>query len=142
MSYLAQEAARVADMDDDRDHGDYDPTEVLVRVHDTWHESFQVPKLAPPAPKTECGMQQLEAIKQMAKQTCIAKVISDRSNQFKALSCWKDSDEAFKRLVSRSAGLPVDVVSKLDRDLTEAEKVAIRAAVKRLSEKAAALAFL
>lgn len=58
---------------------------------------------------------------------------------FRDFAAWHNTPEPFRRLVARSAGLAADVVQKLDRDLTEMEKAAIRAAASRLKERADAL---
>lgn len=57
----------------------------------------------------------------------------------KTCGCWRETPEPFRKLVARSAGLPLDVADKFDRDLTETEKAMIRAAAGRLKERADAL---
>jgi hypothetical protein len=57
----------------------------------------------------------------------------------KASSGWRDAPEPFRKLIARSAGLPLGVVAKMDRDLSETEKSMIRNAAARLKERADAL---
>jgi hypothetical protein len=60
----------------------------------------------------------------------------------KTCGCWRETPEPFRKLLARSAGLSLDVVSKFDRDLTETEKTMIRSAAARLKERADALVAL
>jgi hypothetical protein len=119
----------------DRDPGDYDSTEVSQSVPDVWHPSFT--KAEPPAlPEiTDTGRQHLQA----ALSMCQRQGPKSARPEVKPLTCWKETPEPFRRLVARSAGLPLDVVHKIDRELSETEKAMIRAAAARLKERADAL---
>lgn len=52
---------------------------------------------------------------------------------------WADLPGPFKALMARAAGLPEAVREKVDRDLSEAEKAALRAAADRLHGLAGAV---
>lgn len=120
----------------DADSGDYDPTEVSSHVINAWHPSH-VPSAIPQLPtgRTAIGCNAL----------CTAKLLITPRRHTKAprtaQSCggWRDTPESFRRLVARSAGLELAVVDKLDRELSEAEKAAIRLAARRLRDRADAL---
>lgn len=120
----------------DSDRGDYDPTEVSNVVSNAWHPSFLSAKPEALPRKTPIGCAALSAAKSLITPREAAK-----KAQGTARSCrgWRDTPEAFRRLIARSAGLPLDVVAKLDRDLTETEKAMIRNAAARLKERADAL---
>lgn len=45
---------------------------------------------------------------------------------------WRATPELYRRIIVRCAGLPADVVGKIDRDLTESEKALLRAAIRDL----------
>jgi hypothetical protein len=84
--------------------------------------------------------QSIESALAILKERRAASSTSEAARKTSGLSsCWRETPESFRKLIVRSAGLPADVVGKLDRDLTETEKAMIRAAAKRLKERADAL---
>lgn len=111
----------------DRDHGDYDSTEVISKPVDVWHPSHakaEVPHLA--CEKTEAGRAYLNDIKGL----CAAAATVKRTTRKPVmLTCWKDTPQLYRRMVVAAAGLSAEVVNKIDRDLSESEKVMIRSAV-------------
>ncbi|MGZ5819588.1 MAG: hypothetical protein ACXWJD_12685 [Burkholderiaceae bacterium] len=58
------------------------------------------------------------------------------------MPCWHDVPELYRNLIARAAGLSPKVVKKVDRDLTEQEKVMLRSAARDLSEVAGRLVSL
>jgi hypothetical protein len=120
----------------DRDPGEFDSTEVDIRQLDKWHPSH-LPAQLPAADfsPTESGRKYLKDL--LDKTAPVAKKTHSKPSGL--TSCWKDTPEPFRKLVARAAGLDASVVAKADRDLTEAEKAAIRGAAKRLKERADAL---
>ena len=123
----------------DRDPGEYDPTEVHnLTATDVYHPSFEPASPAVLPSPTDEGREKLRQILDLAR---LAEKLDRRQaeKRVRISTGWRDTPEAFRRLVARSAALPDDVVGKLDRDLSEAEKVAIRAAAKRLRDRADAL---
>jgi alpha-ketoglutarate-dependent taurine dioxygenase len=120
----------------DRDPGDLDPAEAH-QVVDAWHPShlpaiLQRQAGGPTPTGKHFSAQLLETVKAAEVAKTAAKPSIPKTS-------WADTPDAFKRLVARSAGLGVDVVSKNDRDLTEFEKNCIRAAAGRLKARADAL---
>lgn len=103
-----------------------------------WHRSHlpaEIP-VYPPMADRVTGKQYLEQIRETLKKT---PVTVTGLRKAKNPHSWHDTPEPFRKLVSRAAGLPLDVVAKLDRDLSEAEKAAIRDAARRLKERADSL---
>lgn len=98
-----------------------------------WHASHLPAQLPPPPTVTDrgAGKQALEAIKSQLRKPVT--VTETRTPKFFS---WTNTPEAFRRLVAKAAVLPEAVVHKLDRDLTELEKAAIREAARRLRERA------
>jgi hypothetical protein len=125
--------------DDDRDvdpfDADYDPTEVKPAALDRDDISFrpgQPAVLPPPHPETRERCRQALAILAATQRRAAPPVGTAR----KPSSSWHAVPEAFRKLVARAAGLPAEVVGKLDRELTEQEKAKIRAAAHRLHDRA------
>lgn len=121
----------------DRDPGEIEGYEPPANV---WHPSHQ---LAKPGEfqlgsRTEIGCTALRAI--------MAQIHPPREQHATPRPAvrgvgqgWRNTPEPFRRLVARAAGLAEDVVAKVDRELTESEKAAIRAAAGRLKERAEGL---
>ncbi len=100
-----------------------------------WHASHlpaQLPVL-PSVTDKKAGNRALECLRGQLRRPVPA---PERQPVFFS---WSNTPEAFRRLVARAALLPADVVDKLDRDLSEPEKAAIREAARRLRERADAL---
>ncbi len=100
-----------------------------------WHQSHQpavIPALSPVTDR-EAGNRALQALKGQLRRPVSA------PERQPAYFSWSNTPEAFRRLVARAALLGPEVVDKLDRDLSESEKAAIREAARRLRERADAL---
>lgn len=98
----------------------------------TWHQSHlpaQLPAL-PSVTDKQAGNRALEVLRGQLRRPVRA---AERAPVFFS---WSNTPEAFRRLVARAALLSEDVVHKLDRDLSEPEKAAIREAARRLRERA------
>jgi hypothetical protein len=116
--------------DTERDLGDFDASEVAVPTPSVWHSSYAPASLPPPpAPATPVGREHLQTVKSICRKP---KPPQEGRVAFKSRTSWSDTPEGFKRLLARSAGLDAAVCDKHDRDLTEIEKAAIRAAAGRL----------
>jgi hypothetical protein len=120
---------------EDRDPGDYDHTEVQTKPRDVWHPSH-LPAAVPPVARgpSEEG--------RLALRACLSLVTRPGPAAHRApcrISSWCDTPEPFRKLIARAAQLDGAVVAKADRELTETEKAAIRAAAQRLKERADAL---
>lgn len=100
-----------------------------------WHRSHlpaEIP-VYPPMADRLTGQQYLQQIRETLNKN---PVTVTGLRQAKNLSSWHSTPEPFRKLVARAAGLPVDVSDKLDKDLSESEKTAIRDAARRLKERA------
>lgn len=115
----------------DRDSGDYDSTEVISRPVDIRHMSH-APANLPPAPcgKTPLGMEYLQSLRQRS----VSPVVATPARRPVNLTCWKDTPQLYRRMLATAAGLSADVVNKIDRDLTETEKVMLRSAATDLRD--------
>jgi|SRR5271165_2721088 len=124
----------------DRDTGDRDPGDGIVDTIDfprnAWHPSHAPAVIAKVAPSTPTGRAALAALKE---EIFHADASKSTQGTRRGHTGWHATPEPFRRLVARSAGLGDDTICKFDRDLTEAEKAAIRAAAGRLKERAEAL---
>lgn len=101
-----------------------------------WHPSHlpaAIPQL-PPVTDRQAGLEALQAIKSQLR-----KPVTVTERKFPKFDSWSATPEAFRRMVARAALLSPEVADKLDRDLTEQEKAAIREAARRLKERADAL---
>jgi hypothetical protein len=58
------------------------------------------------------------------------------------MPCWHDVPDLYRKMIAHAAGLQREVVDKLDRDLTEQEKAALRIAARTLTEVAGRLVSL
>lgn len=115
----------------DRDHGDYDSTEVISRPVDIRHMSHSPANMPPPpAQKTSVGIEYLKSLKERATVPVAARSLRRPVN----LTCWKDTPQLYRRMLATAAGLSADVVNKNDRDLTETEKVMLRSAATDLRD--------
>lgn len=121
--------ARPASLDaGDRDHGDYDSTEVISKPVNVWHNSFLPAKKQVALTRaTEQGKRESERALQAARDMCAKAKSTSRKPVM--LTCWKDTPQLYRRMVVAAAGLSADVANKIDRDLSETEKVMIRSAV-------------
>jgi hypothetical protein len=118
--------------------GDECPTEVRRDVPRVWHNS-QAPAVMPAASVGPCesGRAELARIKAMAGP------VPKREGRAPVhVPSWRDTPELFRRMVAHAAGLDRDVVAKLDRDLSEAEKAKLRQAARELRDASAALVAL
>ncbi|MES2027370.1 MAG: hypothetical protein V4448_17625 [Pseudomonadota bacterium] len=116
----------------DFDAGDHCSTEVIKKPLNVWHPSFKGGQLPPlPSGKTSVGVEYLAQIKAQSAKTNPVKRDLRRPVM---LTCWKDTPQLYRRMVVAAAGLSADVVNKIDRDLSETEKVMIRAAVTDLRD--------
>lgn len=109
-----------------RDGGDHDVTEVLPVIPNVWHPSFG--KAAIPKNEggdLELGRRYLEQLKEATRPGNKARAARPLVN----LTCWRDTPQLYRRMVVAAAGLPPEVVNKIDRDLSESEKVRMRAAI-------------
>lgn len=121
----------------DRDPGEIEGYEPPANV---WHPSHQManPSNFQLGSCTEAGRAALAAIKSQIHPPR-EQHATPRPAVRGVGSSWRNAPEAFRRLVARAAGLSLDVVAKVDRELTESEKAAIRAAAARLKERAEGL---
>lgn len=46
------------------------------------------------------------------------------------ITCWHNTPALYRKHIAHMAGLPAEVVGKMDRDLTEREKAMLRAAIR------------
>lgn len=110
----------------ERDHGDFDPSEVPHQIPQVWHQSFLPAKITAELGKvTPEGRAHLSRALQMVRK-CGTAARSSRKPVH--LTCWKDTPQLYRRMVVAAAGLSADVVEKKDRDLSETEKVMLRSA--------------
>ena len=110
----------------DRDPGD---GEHAGHTHhlDAWHQSMapaRVPDLSDWHP-TEAGRRTLAELRAQTRRDDAAR--ADR-RQAVPVASWPALPELYRRMVARAAGLGVEVVDRIDRDLTEREKVMLRSA--------------
>lgn len=129
-----------ADLERDPFDRDDDPTEVPHVVVNQWHESQR--QAVPPSFTTipaEVIRQRLAEAKAAIKPAVVPQHVK-RAMQLRG--CWHDVPAGLRKTIARAAGLPSDVVDKLDRDLTESEKCHIRTAAKRLRDIAEGLTHL
>lgn len=124
-------------LENESDPGDMDPGEVVAVPAQIWHASHLPAAVLPPAAHPTPTGKHFSA--QLLETVKAAKASKTLHKRLIFPSCWSDTPESFKRLIARSAGLPDDVVTKSDRELSEPEKNAIRAAARRLVTRAAAL---
>lgn len=113
----------------DRDPGDYDPTEVQPRVVDAWHPSHR--PAAPPVidiRPTDAGRQVLQELLTTCRSTDKPTPISYPSRK----SSWYATPAGLRRLLAKAARLDESVANKMDIQLTESEKAALRGAALRL----------
>lgn len=115
----------------DFDAGDHCSTEVVKKPLNVWHPSFlPVEKQVGLTRVTEQGKRESERALQMARDMCAAAKTTARATRKPVmLTCWKDTPQLYRRMVVAAAGLSADVANKIDRDLSETEKVMIRSAV-------------
>lgn len=110
---------------------DYDPAEVprVVPVRDDL--SFRFARLSglPTIDPVEARKKMAEVKKLIRCQPKAEPDVAARQT-LAAIRCWHDTPELYRRMVARAAGLPGDVVGKIDRDLSEREKELIRSAVR------------
>lgn len=100
-----------------------------------WHPSHvpaEIP-VYPPMSDRLTGQQYLQQIRETLNKN---PVTVTGLRQAKNPHSWHSTPEPFRKLVTRAAGLPLDVSDKLDKDLSESEKTAIRDAARRLKERA------
>lgn len=110
----------------DRDIGDLDASEVVTRPVDIRHLSHAAASLPPPpTSKTPLGLKYLESLRQRSASPVDAKPTRRPVN----ITCWKDTPQLYRRMVVAAAGLSADVANKIDRDLSETEKVMLRSAI-------------
>ncbi|SFU99545.1 hypothetical protein [Pseudoduganella namucuonensis] len=112
-------------IDADRDLGDFCPTEARYIVPDVYHPSHAPAELPAPAPKTEAGLRALAALR---ASVCVERREAERRAAAPAAS-WSALPELYRRMLVRAAGLPPEVVTAANRDLTERDKVMLRSAV-------------
>lgn len=110
----------------DYDAGDHCSTEVIKKPLNVWHPSFKGGQLPPlPCGKTSVGLEYLKSLRSVAS----APKMPQAHRKPVMLTCWKDTPQLYRRMVVAAAGLSAEVVNKIDRDLSESEKVMIRSAV-------------
>lgn len=126
-------------MSDDFDPGDDCPTEVRRPVPHLWHESMK-PASVPELPKgiTEVGQRALAAL----RACTAANPAPPRRAAVVAGPAWRDMPHLYRRMVVAAAGVGADVVDKIDRDLTEREKIMMRSAIGDMREWLATVAAL
>lgn len=137
--------ARISDDDLlDRDDGDLDggdqcPTEAENKVLDKWHPSFSPAKITT---GVHCVTPEIER-KYVDEALQILSKKREKKEELRKpvnLASWSQTPELYRRMIARVAGLSIDVVKKIDRDLTESEKVMLRAASSDLREWSSRLA--
>lgn len=127
---LAEMAALQGDRDvGDRDLGDYDSTEVDTTVPNVWHPSHQLKKPEACASKpTEAGRQALEQVRSLIQRHQAPPEPPKPSRK----SSWYATPLGLRRLIAKAANLDGSVADKMDIQLTESEKAALRGAALRL----------
>ena len=113
---------------------DYDRTEVSFSIVDQNHESFR-PAVIPTVPvinveQARCKLAQAKALIKCEKPA----IKDDSRKQLIGITCWHNTPELYRRMVTHAAGLERSVVEKLDRDLTESEKVMLRSAISEMRQ--------
>ncbi|WP_151446748.1 hypothetical protein [Lacisediminimonas profundi] len=134
---LKQRISEMHDRDPGELHqGDADPSDVSTLPARTWHPSWLDAK-PPEIPEITCRDHGRSVLAKTLEEMRKPPVRIGRIP--KNLNCWHDTPEPFRKLICRAASLDIAVISKLDRDLTELEKAAIRGAAQRLRDRAEAL---
>lgn len=93
---------------------------------DVWHESHKPAVLPALPPVTETGRRALAALLAQARTDDRA---AARRSPAAPSAAWRDVPQLYRRMIVAAAGVAPEVVEKIDRDLTEREKVMIRSAV-------------
>lgn len=97
--------------------------------------------------RSPAGAAVLQALRQNLQGDALVNSVSGKIRRsapehLANLFCWRDTPELYRKLICRAAGVPLEVADKRDRDLSEREKVMLRAAVRDLREYCAGLGAL
>lgn len=98
---------------------------------------------APAAPATDTGRQLAKMAVAAARASCAparTAATDPAREKLAGLTCWRETSPEHRRVLVMLANLPRETTDKSDRDLTESEKVLLRAAARRLAEGISGLA--